>query len=289
MTKSDRYRMLVVLISIAGLIPVLSSCGDRKINTGHIHDSAVGGLSWTIDDETGLTGATGDFPYDDSDGKEKTVSFTLGSIQLGSTTAERDLTIVDLVEGASGVKNNSVTNIARLLQTLDDDGDLENGITITEFVSLQATEDLDFDQDPEDFTGDTAVVDFLERVNINALRTAEDAQVHLSETIVALNSSNNSAPVADAGDNQSVNSGDTVELSGTGSDEDGSIERYIWTPDSDNAVTVEVINSISEEGEYSASFTAPEVESSIELAIILKLIDDDGEEGTDEVVITVSP
>ena len=54
-------------------------------------------------------------------------------------------------------------------------------------------------------------------------------------------------------------------------------------------MTVEVINSISEEGEYSASFTAPEVESSIELAIILKLIDDDGEEGTDEVVITVSP
>ena len=42
--------------------------------------------------------------------------------------------------------------------------------------------------------------------------------------------SNNSAPVADAGADQSVNTGATVILAGMGTDTDGDTLTYRWTP-----------------------------------------------------------
>ncbi|MBL4868193.1 MAG: hypothetical protein JKY67_17655 [Pseudomonadales bacterium] len=285
MFKFDRYRMLVVFIGVTGLVISSSSCGDRKIRTGHIHDSAVQGLFWSTDSESGMTGVTGDFVYHEGD----TVSFSLGAIQLGSAEAGRNLTIVNLVEGATSVTNNEVTNIARLLQTLDDDGDLENGITITEFVTLQATEDLNFDLEPSEFEQGQIVIDFLARVSINALRSAEDAQDHLSETIDALDSVDNISPIADADVDQSVESGDEVTLSGSGSDEDGSIVGHTWTKDSNNTVDVTVVTGSSDGDTFTDSFTAPQVDTSTRLTFILTVHDDVGGTGTDEVVITVTP
>lgn len=286
MFQADRYRMLLTFIGVAGLVIFTSACGDRKLNTGHIHDSAVKGIAWETDTRSGLTGSEGEFQYT----KGQSVSFSLGSIKLGRSVAERDLTIVDIVDGASGVTDNEVTNIARLLQSLDDDGDLSNGIAISEFVTLQATENLDFDMDPAEFDIEQSVIDFLDRaIDGAALTSAEAAQAHLSNTINALASRGNIAPIADAGSNQSVKSGVEVTLAGSGSDEDGAVEGHSWTKDSENTIDVSLVVDSSDAESFTRTFTAPDVTSIVTLTFILTVHDDQDATGTDEVTITVSP
>jgi para-nitrobenzyl esterase len=57
------------------------------------------------------------------------VSFKLGSITLGSSAGASLLTPLDLVTGAA-VTDARVLNRLQLLQTLDSDKDVDNGIVI---------------------------------------------------------------------------------------------------------------------------------------------------------------
>jgi hypothetical protein len=62
------------------------------------------------------------------------------------------LTPIDIVPGASGVDDHRVTNISRLLQSLDQDGFPENGISIpTDVFEALLDETLDLDQSISDF------------------------------------------------------------------------------------------------------------------------------------------
>lgn len=89
----------------------------------------------------------------------------------------------------------------------------------------------------------------------------------------------NQAPTANAGANQTVQQGDPVTLSGSGSDSDGTIVSWSWQHVSGPAV------SLSNAGSQVASFTAPN--SAGEIRIRLTVTDDDGAFDTDDVIITV--
>ena len=88
-------------------------------------------------------------------------------------------------------------------------------------------------------------------------------------------------PVADAGDNQGVSPGVTVTLDGSSSyDPNGSIIAYEWTQLSGTAVT------LSDEEAAITTFTSPDLDGS--LTFKLSVFDNDFNEATDEVVITIS-
>jgi para-nitrobenzyl esterase len=104
---------------------------------------------------------------------------------------------VDIVEGASGTGNPVVVNISRFLQSLDEDGDLNNGIQITSraagIVSTYA-EMIDFDQSPEDFSQNQGVSNLLAELNQagvftdldprpRGLRSATRAREHLARSL----------------------------------------------------------------------------------------------------------
>jgi uncharacterized protein YkwD len=89
----------------------------------------------------------------------------------------------------------------------------------------------------------------------------------------------NQAPTANAGANQTVEQGDTVTLSGGGSDPDGEIVGWSWQQVS--GPTVSIVNA----GNRVASFTAPEVTGQIRLR--LTVTDDDGATDTDDLTVTV--
>jgi hypothetical protein len=92
----------------------------------------------------------------------------------------------------------------------------------------------------------------------------------------------NQPPTANAGPDQSVNEGVQVNLSGSGSDTDGSITSYSWQQIGGTAV------AISGGSTTNPSFTAPMVSSSEVLEFRLEVVDDDGAVGSDTVEVTVN-
>jgi hypothetical protein len=88
----------------------------------------VAGLNYNCDGVTGVTTNLGEFQYVTG----KSCTFAIGGIVLGTGTGAALMYPVSLVAGAQpGVDNAAVTDIARLLQSLDDDGNPDNGIVIS--------------------------------------------------------------------------------------------------------------------------------------------------------------
>jgi predicted secreted protein len=120
------------------LIGLLSGCGGGggggdngpSVKQGQFIDSAVEGLQYESGGQIGVTDENGTFLYEEG----STVQFTIGGINLGAVRGQAILTPLSLVPSAADETNDTVTNIVRLLQTLDDDDDPSNGITISNAV-----------------------------------------------------------------------------------------------------------------------------------------------------------
>ncbi|WP_167768516.1 PKD domain-containing protein [Haloarcula amylovorans] len=92
------------------------------------------------------------------------------------------------------------------------------------------------------------------------------------------------SPTADAGPDQTVDEGATVTLDASGSaDSDGSISSYQWTQTEGSSVT------LSDTAAAQPTFTAPSVDSETTLTFQVAVTDNDGEESTDTVNVTVQP
>lgn len=101
---------------------------------GTFVDSPVDGLDYT-GLPSGTTGVTGDngtpggWEVEEGD----TVTFSIGDVELGSAAATSGgvITPATIVNDPTNAANPRALRIARLLQSIDDDGDTSNGITIT--------------------------------------------------------------------------------------------------------------------------------------------------------------
>lgn len=168
--------------------------GGPEIRVGVFTDSPVSGVRYRTESQEGVTAADGTFLYEDGE----IVRFWLGDLELGSAAAAATLSPLDLVEGAD-INDNRVTNMLVLLQSLDEDRTLNNGIQISEAiaagVSLYA-DTLTFDQDPASFAASAPVQSLLQELNAaeprvfiesdprpRRLRSAEDARAHLERTL----------------------------------------------------------------------------------------------------------
>lgn len=92
-------------------------------------------------------------------------------------------------------------------------------------------------------------------------------------------------PTADAGGDQTVQYGTTVQLSGAASnDPDGNIVSYAWTQTQGPGVT------LSDSGAIAPSFTAPSnISAQTVLGFQLSVTDDQGLSASDSCIITVTP
>jgi DNA-binding beta-propeller fold protein YncE len=117
-------RLTVLAVAVAGLFQACSS-GDNA-QTGVLLDSAVEGVSYsTSSGLIGTTDAEGRFRYLAGD----QISFRLSGLALPSVQAQSVLTPLDLV-GGSSPDDPAALAIARLLQSLDRDGNPDNGLQI---------------------------------------------------------------------------------------------------------------------------------------------------------------
>jgi hypothetical protein len=144
------------------------------ILTGYFTDSAVQGLNYATETQSGVTDALGGFTYVEGE----SISFTIGKFVLGDTVAAKaEMTPLDLtapllslpttngelnllnqkVRGAArpfgeGINFAKFQNLLVLLQSLDSDKDAGNGITISSgMAALFEGVELDFESNPENF------------------------------------------------------------------------------------------------------------------------------------------
>ncbi|MBF0185910.1 MAG: putative Ig domain-containing protein, partial [Magnetococcales bacterium] len=157
--------------------------------TGVFLDSKVIGLTYTSTSAngtvsyTGLTDANGGFRFNAGD----SVSFSLGGISFGKTTAGSVITPATLA-GSSNVA--TITNMLRLLQTLDTDDNPENGITISQAVrDAAAGKSLDFTLSADNFANSTAVKSYLTAAGeAGGLVSTESAWRHFLGTLATVGS-----------------------------------------------------------------------------------------------------
>lgn len=160
---------LVMAFSLSLLVTACSSSNSGSdadptpkpaLSTGVLSDSPVDGVTYSINGAAkGVTADGGKFQYTLGD----TVTFTLGALTLGEYTpkiADAVVTPIELtsaIEDEADNRGNTVTNLLILLQSLDADGDPENGIsisaeTLASFADAQKVQSLILSSDSSDFS-----------------------------------------------------------------------------------------------------------------------------------------
>ena len=114
-----------VLISCSG---GGSSVSTPAVKTGILVDAPVQGVAFVTDSGlTGTTDAAGTFSYREGE----TVAFRIGQLTLGSARGGPVISPLNLVPGAGTAGDPGVVRLLQALQTLDEDSDPSNGITIS--------------------------------------------------------------------------------------------------------------------------------------------------------------
>src|SRR5690606_27123976 len=110
--------------------------------------------------------------------------------------------------------------------------------------------------------------------------TVSDGALSGEDTVVVSIVNVNRAPIADAGEAQTVRQGDEVTLTGGGVDPDGDVLTFAWTQVSGEAVTLNGASTST------PTFTAPELSDDTEL--VFALVVSDGELSSEPSQVTVS-
>ncbi len=112
------------------------SSGESLRQTGQLIDSAIEGVEYETATFSGVTNGKGEFTYLPGE----SVSFRIGLIQLNTdetVAAQSIITPVELIGTGDSGKTKAI-NIMQLLQSLDEDGNPDNGILISEAVRKKA-------------------------------------------------------------------------------------------------------------------------------------------------------
>ena len=158
---------------------VLVNC----VNTGKFKGTPIQGLAYSTATLSGIMGASGDFYFDDSE----TVSLYLGDLFLGEAEGASEITLFDLVDGVTpligranisngtdsrsdGPDFQTVMNLATTLQTMDYDGNPDNGIEIkADIAELFTQSSIDFNQSYSKLGYDPGFRQALTEANANTL------------------------------------------------------------------------------------------------------------------------
>ncbi len=173
--------------SVASSSSVNSSSAPVAL-TGVFIDSAVAGVAYETSPGgfTGFTSATGQYQFAEGD----TVVFSIGDLKFPEVLAKGVVTPVDIAESADLANADRIkTNIAALLQSLDVDGDPDNGISIDYNTAETFAAAVDFNQPYADFAALPAVTSLVANSgsSTTALVSESAAVAHLKESLAQVN------------------------------------------------------------------------------------------------------
>ena len=219
--------------------------GGGGVKQGRFIDSSVGGLRYISGSQSGFTNAQGTFSYDEG----AIAQFFIGDIVIGGAAANSIMTPVSLVQATADETNPTVTNIARFLQTLDNDGNPSNGITITTAVNnLAVGRTINFNQNIANFGNDTnvqTVVSDLTGVTLAGTRplvSISSAQNNLRAAILGILSGNYSGTFSgDASGTWTIVIDSSGNISGTAVNSDSSTAAVTGTVGSNGIAIMGIV------------------------------------------------
>ena len=197
-----KFSITVIASSIAGSL-VLTGCGgsdttSTAIATATYVDEVVAGVSFNCGSQSGLTDANGRFTFE----RGKQCKLSIGGITL------RTINTSNLADNATVLEDNAT--VAQFLQSLDNDGDATNGITITQGVRT-ALKDEGVESVPSDETSlNTLVTNIKSRDSEFKGRfvSKEEAAMHVAQTKYKLQQEQQGGMMHSGGMNGGMNMGD---------------------------------------------------------------------------------
>ncbi len=144
-------------------------------------DSPVINIGYRTETLENVTNSLGEYEYLPGE----TVTFFIGDLEFPPVEASGTVTALDLA-GTANTSDPRVVNMIRLLQTLDQDGNPQNGITISDTAKSTATQ-VDFDLSEADFSSSLAVTTLIMNAGqdntVVELVNREDAIDHFNQTL----------------------------------------------------------------------------------------------------------
>ncbi|MEX5444273.1 hypothetical protein WCE14_13030 [Acinetobacter schindleri] len=110
--------------------------------TGILTDGPIARASYTINGETRYTNADGEFEYQEGD----EITFKIGDIEIGTVLGAERITPLELTNNPD-----IRTNLLIFLQSLDIDGNHDNGIELPENLSSLSSTEIDFTLPTDEF------------------------------------------------------------------------------------------------------------------------------------------
>ena len=152
---------------------------ETDVLIGVFIDSPVEGVSYMTETQSGTTNSAGEFFYIAGEN----VTFSIGTLEFPTVPAATQITPVDLAQGSPS-PSETITNIAVLLQSLDEDGNASNGITIPESAAASAAP-VDLFADVDQFSNDAVVINLVANSGstTTTLISAGTANEHLLDSI----------------------------------------------------------------------------------------------------------
>lgn len=155
----------------------IASPTSPEIFTGQFVDSAVQGLTYSTASQSGITNENGEFKYQSGEA----VTFSIGGIVFPEVPSASLLTPLD-VFNTDDVDDQRVSNLARLLQSLDVDGNADNGIEISE-QSRNLASEISIDFSSNDLSTQVGQLLVNSAGVHQSLISAEQAKYHLQTTL----------------------------------------------------------------------------------------------------------
>jgi hypothetical protein len=194
---TNTLKRIFYLLAITGAFTLfVSGCGGGgnesgpAVHEGVFLDSPVEGLTYETETQSDITDAEGTFRYQAGEN----ITFYIGDVYVGQSSSKETITPIDLVEEATDETDPTVTNICRLLQSLDVDGDPDNGITISdEIIKEVEGRAINFGIAISEFEQDYDILELFEDLNASkvfpggprALCSVQKVRNHLIESMNA--------------------------------------------------------------------------------------------------------
>lgn len=185
-------KLLNIILSTSALL-ALSACGggskgssddpdnQTRVETGVFLDSPIINIGYRTETMSGLISTNGEYKYLAGE----TVTFFIGNLEFPAVAASGTVTPLDIA-ATSDINDSKVINMIRLLQTLDKDGNPENGLTITEAAKSSAVQ-VDFSLTEEQFASSEAVTTLVTNADLDTpvteLIPTEEAIAHFQSQL----------------------------------------------------------------------------------------------------------
>lgn len=183
------------------------SSATAPVLTGIFVDAAVENIGYRTETLSGVTNEAGEYDYREGEW----VTFFIGDLELPAVPAGEIITPLNIAD-TDDINDVLVINIARLLQSLDVDGNPANGIRISSDIA-QKTRLLDFSLPVDVFAQQPEIVELLAANDgaHTAMVSVDSALRHLEETLAFINGpSSSSSSMAVSSDGNTSESSSSV-------------------------------------------------------------------------------